>query len=160
MHNKQNNKESKTYVQGLRPFGNTLPRGIKGVLKKSGYNYAEIISKWKKLVGKEISDCCYPKSIKIGKENVNGTLLIAVKRGDEINVEYSKKDIINKINSYFGYQLISNIRLQAINADKTKIKKINITNNFSKNFEKKIKEIKNKNLKNSLNDLLKAIKND
>ena len=160
MHYKQNNKESKTYVQGLRPFGNTLPRGIKGVLKKSGYNYAEIISKWKKLVGKEISDCCYPKSIKIGKENVNGTLLIAVKRGDEINVEYSKKDIINKINSYFGYQLISNIRLQAINADKTKIKKINITNNFSKNFEKKIKEIKNKNLKNSLNDLLKAIKND
>ena len=160
MHNKQNNKESKTYVQGLRPFGNTLPRGIKGVLKKSGYNYAEIISKWKKLVGKEISDCCYPKSIKIGKENVNGTLLIAVKRGDEINVEYSKKDIINKINSYFGYQLISNIRLQAINADKTKIKKIYITNNFSKNFEKKIKEIKNKNLKNSLNDLLKVIKND
>ena len=160
MHYKQNNKESKTYVQGLRPFGNTLPRGIKGVLKKSGYNYAEIISKWKKLVGKEISDCCYPKSIKIGKENVNGTLLIAVKRGDEINVEYSKKDIINKINSYFGYQLISNIRLQAINADKTKIKKINITNNFSKNFEKKIKQIKNKNLKNSLNDLLKAIKND
>ena len=43
MHHKQNNKESKTYVQGLRPFGNTLPRGIKGVLKKSGYNYAEII---------------------------------------------------------------------------------------------------------------------
>ena len=46
MHNKQNNKESKTYVQGLRPFGNTLPRGIKGILKKNGYNYSEIINKW------------------------------------------------------------------------------------------------------------------
>ena len=34
MHYKQNNKESKTYVQGLRPFGNTLPRGLKGILKK------------------------------------------------------------------------------------------------------------------------------
>ena len=160
MHYKQNNKETKTYVQGLRPFGNTLPRGIKGILKKSGYNYAEIISKWKKLVGKEISDCCYPKSIKIGKGNINGTLLIAVKRGDEINVEYSKKDIINKINSYFGYQLINNIRLQAINSGYVKIKKKYITNNISKNFERKIKEIKNKNIKNSLNDLLRAIKND
>ncbi len=160
MHYKQNNKETKTYVQGLRPFGNTLPRGIKGILKKSGYNYAEIISKWKKLVGKEISDCCYPKSIKIGKGNINGTLLIAVKRGDEINVEYSKKDIINKINSYFGYQLINNIRLQAINSGNVKIKKKYITNNISKNFERKIKEIKNKNIKNSLNDLLRAIKND
>ena len=35
-----------------------------------------------------------------------------------------------------------------------------ITNNISKNFERKIKEIKNKNIKNSLNDLLRAIKND
>tara|TARA_Y100001970_G_C14139185_1_gene806128 strand:- start:955 stop:1437 length:483 start_codon:yes stop_codon:yes gene_type:complete len=160
MHYKQNNKESKTYVQGLRPFGNTLPRGIKGVLKKSGYNYSEIISKWKRLVGKEISDCCYPKSIKIGKNNVNGTLLIAVKRGDEINVEYSKKKIINKVNSYFGYQLINNIKLQAINSGKAKAGKKNINSNFSKNFEKKIKEIKNENLKNSLNDLYKVIKND
>ena len=94
------------------------------------------------------------------KGNINGTLLIAVKRGDEINVEYSKKDIINKINSYFGYQLINNIRLQAINSGNVKIKKKYITNNISKNFERKIKEIKNKNIKNSLNDLLRAIKND
>jgi len=43
MHRKQNNKESKTYVQGLRSFGNTLPRGIKQILKKNGYNYSEII---------------------------------------------------------------------------------------------------------------------
>ena len=35
MHYKQNDKESKTYVQGLRAFGNTLPRGVKGILKKS-----------------------------------------------------------------------------------------------------------------------------
>ena len=59
MHFKQNNKESKSYVQGLRSFGNTLPRGIKGILKKSGYNYSEIISKWNLLVGKEISNCSY-----------------------------------------------------------------------------------------------------
>ena len=39
MHYKQNNKESKTYVQGLRPFGNTLPRGLKGILKKFFTNY-------------------------------------------------------------------------------------------------------------------------
>ena len=60
MHYKQNNKESKTYVQGLRAFGNTLPRGIKGILKKNGYNYSEIISKWNILVGRDISDFSYP----------------------------------------------------------------------------------------------------
>jgi len=69
MHYKRNNKESKTYVQGLRSFGNTLPRGIKQILKKNGYNYSEIISKWNLLVGKDISNYCYPKSIKMSREN-------------------------------------------------------------------------------------------
>ena len=75
MHRKQNNKESKTYVQGLRPFGNTLPRGVKGILKKNGYNYSEIISKWKTLLGKNISDFAIPKSIKMKKENQSSNLL-------------------------------------------------------------------------------------
>ena len=50
MHYKQN-KQSRTYVQGLRSFGSALPRGVRGILKKNGYNYSEIISKWSMLVG-------------------------------------------------------------------------------------------------------------
>ena len=88
MHFKQNNKESKTYVQGLRPFGATLPRGLKGILKKNGYNYSEIISKWKMLVGKEISTYAYPESIKMRKGNTSGTLILVVIRGDEIIINF------------------------------------------------------------------------
>ena len=160
MHYKQNNKQSKTYVQGLRPFGNTLPRGVKGALKKSGYNYSEIISKWNMLVGKDISSCSYPKSIKMTKGDTNGLLVLAVKRGNEIIVEYSKKEIINKINSYFGYRLINEIRLKTINSEIKKIKNKNTLKKFSKNFEKKISEIKNKNIRNSLSQFLNVIKND
>ena len=160
MHYKQNNKESKTYVQGLRPFGNTLPRGVKGILKKSGYNYSEIISKWSVLVGKDISSCTYPKSIKMKKGDSNGTLVLAIKRGDEINIEYSKREIINKINSYFGYKLINEIKLEAINFNSKKTKNKNELRKFSKNFEEKINEIKNKNIRNSLSQLLKTIKNE
>ena len=156
MHYKQNNKESKTYVQGLRPFGNTLPRGIKGILKKNGYNYSEIISKWNLLVGKDISNCCYPKSIKMTRGNTSGTLILSVKRGNEIDVEYSKKEIINKINSYFGYKLIDQIRIQTYNSKKEK--KQNILNKSSKKFEKKINKIKNKNIRDSLTQLLDIIK--
>ena len=159
MHYRQNNKESK-YVQGLRSFGNTLPRGIKGILKRNGYNYSEIISKWNMLVGKDISSCSYPKSIKMTKGNTNGTLLLTVKRGNEITVEYSKKEIINKINSYFGYQLINEIRLQSLNSKNKKIKNNVTLNKFSKDFEKKINEIKSKNIRNSLSQFLDVIKND
>jgi len=160
MHYKQNNKESKTFVQGLRSFGNTLPRGVKGILKKNGYNYSEIISKWSMLVGKDISSCSYPKSIKMTKGNTNGTLLLTVKRGDEITVEYSKKEIINKINSYFGYQLINEIRLQTFNSEIKKKKSGNTLGKFTKNFKKKVDEIKSKNIRSSLYQLLDVIKND
>ena len=160
MHYKRNNKESKTYVQGLRSFGSTLPRGIKGILKKNGYNYSEIISKWNLLVGRDISNCCYPKSIKMSQANKNGTLVLSVERGNEINVEYSKKEIINKINSYFGYRLINEIRLKSVNSEIKKIKNKKIQKKYSKNFEKKINEIKNKNIRNSLSQLLDAVKND
>ena len=160
MHYKRNNKESKTYVQGLRSFGNTLPRSVKGILKRSGYNYSEIIGKWNMLVGKDISSCSYPKSIKMNKGDTNGTLVLAIKRGDEITLEYSKKEIINKINSYFGYQLINEIRLQSFNLENKKKKnKINLSK-FSKNFEKKINEIKSENIRNSLSQFLDAVKND
>jgi len=160
MHRKQNNKESKTYVQGLRPFGNTLPRGLKGILKKNGYNYSEIISKWSMLVGKEISSCSYPKSIKMKKGDSNGTLIIGIKRGDEIQIEYSKKEIMDKINSYFGYKLIDEIKIQTFSSQINKNKENKITEKFSVNLQKKINEIKNESIKNSLNQLLKTIKND
>jgi len=88
MHYKQNNKESKTYVQGLRPFGNTLPRGLRGILKKNGYNYSEIISKWTMLIGKDLAEMAKPRSIKMKNDSSGGVLVLAIKRGDEINIEY------------------------------------------------------------------------
>ena len=159
MHHKQNNKEIRTYVQGLRSFGNTLPRSVKSILKKNGYSYSEIISKWNFLMGKDISNSCFPQSIKMSRENKNGTLILSVERGNEIIAEYSKKEIIDKINSYFGYKLIDQIRLQTYNSKK-KEKKQNILNKSSKKFEKKINEIKNKNIRDSLSQLLDIVKND
>ena len=158
MHYKQNNRESKTYVQGLRSFGNTLPRGVKGILKKNGYNYSEIINKWNLLVGKDISNYCYPKSIKMSQANKNGILILSVQRRNEINAEYSKGEIINKINSYFGYKLISEVKLQTSNSVIKKKRKESILGKYSKKFEKKINEIKNKDIRNSLSQLLDLAK--
>ena len=159
MHYNQNNKESKSYVQGLRPFGNTLPRGIRGILRKNWYNYSEINAKCKILIEKDISDFSYPISVKMSKSGSGAILLIGVERGNEITLEYSKKNIINKINSYFGYNFISEIKLKSINS----IKKEMINNNknqikFSKNIDKKINKIDNEKIKKSLSDLLRVMK--
>ena len=160
MHYKQNNKESKTYVQGLRPFGSTLPRGLKGILRKNGYNYSEIVSKWSALVGKNISSQSFPRSIKVKKGNSNGTLILNINRGNEVEMEYSKNNIINKINSYFGYKLVSEIKLQVLNSKVKKLQNKIDSGKFSKNFKEKINEIENKKIRNSLTELLKLINNE
>ena len=159
MHYKQNNKETKTYVQGLRSFGNTLPRGVKGILKRNGYNYSEIINKWNMLVGKDISKLSYPKTIKMNKINKNATLVVAVERGNEIEVEYSKNSILNKINSHFGYKLLNQIKIETFNSKTQKKKKL-IKNIISTNMKKKISEIKNKEIRESLSRFLSIPKND
>ena len=160
MHYKQNNKESRTYVQGLRSFGNTLPRGVKGLLKKNGYNYSEIISKWNFLVGKEISNFSFPLEIKMNKGNTGATLVLSIERGNEINIEYSKNEIINKINSYFGYKLINAIKLKASGSESKKNKKNKIAVKLPKNLKTKINEIKSENIRKSLSELVDEINND
>ena len=160
MHIKRNNNETRTYLQGLRRFDRSLPKNVKNLLKRNSYNYSEIMNKWENLISGNITKVSYPKSIKIDPNNNKNVLVLSIKRGNEILIEYSKKEIINKINSYFGYKLIDQIRLQTCNSKIKKEKKQNILNKSSKKFEKKINEIKNKNIRDSLSQLLDIAKND
>jgi len=155
MHNKNNNKPH-TFIQGLRPFSSSIPKTLKKHLKKGGYNYSSIVDNWTKMVSKEISDTCYPVTLKMEKGMKDGTLILNVIHGKEIEVEYAKNDIIDKINSFFGYSLIKKVTLKVIqdkiirnNKILPKIKNLN-------KIEEKMNKINNSQLKNNLNKFLKA----
>ena len=105
MHSNDSNK-LKNFIQGLRPFSSSIPKTLKKHLKKGGYNYSNIVDNWTKIVSKKISASCYPITIKMGKEMKNGTLILNVLHGKELEIEYSKKEIIDNINSFFGYDCI------------------------------------------------------
>ena len=154
MHNKNNNK-THTYIQGLRPFSSSIPRALKKHLRKGGYNYSNIVDNWTKMISKEISDACYPVTIKMGKEMKDGTLVLNVVHGKEVEIEYEKKTITDKINSFFGYNCISNITLKIIQ-EKIEEKKIFPKIKDIDKITKKIKKVDNSQLKNSLNKFLKA----
>ena len=161
MHNKNNNK-TQTYIQGLRPFSNSIPKTLKKHLRKGGYNYSNIVDNWTRMVSKKISDACYPIKVKMGKEMRNGTLILNVLHGKEIEVEYEKNEIKDKINSFFGYNCISNVNLKIVQPEIN-----NKINNFQKiknldEVEAKMKEVNDDKLKVSLRNFLKAYneKND
>ena len=106
------------------------------------------------MVGREISNKCYPNTIKMGKNMSNGTLILNVIHGNELSVEYSKQEIIDKINSFFGFKCIKEIKLKVIQEKKVKQ---NLTyNENSKKYKSKLKDIDNQNIKSSLNKLIEA----
>ena len=155
MHSNNNNK-LKNFIQGLRPFSSSIPKTLKKYLKKGGYNYSNIVDNWTKMVSKKISDSCYPISVKMGKEMRNGTLVVNVIHGKELEIEYAKKEIIDKINSFFGYDCISQITLKIVQ-EKIKLKQNQFPKikNFSK-INETIDQVNNSELKSSLNNFLKA----
>ena len=143
-------------IQGLKTVSNSLPRGLKTILKKGGHNYSSIIYNWSSLVGKKISSVCYPKSVKTDRELKNGILVLNVIHGDQLLVEYSKKDIIDKINVFFGYQFIKDIRLVLVR-EKVEIKKKHDLNKSQiSKYHKKIENIQNSQLKKKLEGLIGA----
>ena len=155
MHNKNNNK-SQTFIQGLRPFSSSIPKTLKKHLRKGGYNYSNIVDNWTKMVSKKISDACYPLTVKMGKEMREGTLVLNVIHGKEMEVEYEKQEIIDKINSFFGYNCISQVTLKIVqDTIKTNEKVFPKIKNFSK-IEEKMNKVIDNGLKSSLNNFLKA----
>ena len=143
-------------MQGLRPFSSSIPKTLKKHLRKGGYNYSNIIDNWTKMVSKKISDACYPLTVKMGKEMKDGTLVLNVIHGKEMEVEYEKNEIIDKINSFFGYNCISHVTLKIVRDKVNLIDKVfPKIKNLSKS-EEKMGKINNKELKSSLNNLLKA----
>ena len=160
MHVKNNINQGRFYIQGLRSFKDSLPKDVKKILDKRGHIYSEILSRWNYLVGKEISKISFPKTFKPSLKNGPGTLIINVQRGNEVEIEYSKNIIIKKINNYFGYNILNNIRIETFNTFVKSInnKKIFISQKSAKKIANSLKEIKNEKIKKSLIQLLKAIK--
>ena len=144
------------FIQGLRPFSSSIPKTLKKYLRKGGYNYSNIVDNWTKMVSKKISDACYPLTVKMGKEMREGTLILNVIHGKEMEVEYEKQEIIDKINSFFGYNCISQVTLKIVqDTIKTNKKVFPKIKNFSK-IEEKMNKVNHEGLKSSLNNFLKA----
>jgi hypothetical protein len=159
MHNNNNNSsKTKNFIQGLRPLSSSVPHGLKNIIKKNGYNFSNIVDNWNNIVNKNISNLCYPINVKVGKDMSNATIVLNVIHGNELNIEYAKKEIIDKINSFFGYNYVKEIKLKVVHENKIdkKFKTKFLRNDKLYKYQDKINGIKNINLKGSLSKLLKA----
>ena len=157
---KNNIKQRNKSFQGLRSFKDTLPTNIKKIIKKKGHIFSETLNNWRYIVGDMLFQVCYPKSFKNSNKFGVSTLQIMVKRGHEVDLEYSKKEIMDKMNSFFGYTVVEKLKFISFDDAQTKFKKVEENNNSVTNskYEGRIKDIKNEKVKKSLLELTKVFK--
>ena len=157
---KKYTKHRNKSIQGLRSFKDTLPKNIKKVINKKGHIYSETLNNWKYIVGENLFKVCYPKSFKNSNRFGVSTLAVVVKRGSEVNLEYSKKDIIDKMNSYFGYAVVEKLKLISFDDEKKIFIKENNQDKIVTNskYQTRIDNVKNEKIKKSLIELTKVFK--
>ena len=157
---KNNTKRGNTTIQGLRSFKDTLPKNIKKIINKKGHIYSETLGNWRYIVGDDLFKVCYPKTFKNSNKFGVSTLIVMVKRGHEVDMEYSKKDILDKMNSFFGYSVVEKLKFISFD-DEQKIyskKDLNQENVAINKYQNKINDVKNDKIKKSLIELTKVFK--
>jgi hypothetical protein len=160
MYFKKYTKQRNGSIQGLRSFKDTLPKNIKKIINKKGHIYSETLNNWKYIVGENLFKVCYPKSFKNSNRFGVSTLLIMVKRGHEVDLEYSKKDIMDRMNSFFGYSVVEKLKFTSFENEKKVLLKDNDSeeNVTNKRYQKKLDNVKNEKIKKSLLELTKVFK--
>jgi hypothetical protein len=149
--------------EGLAPI-------VKKLLGRKGFLQSDLFYEWKHIVGEETSSYSLPQKLTFKKgEQTDGTLFIAVPSGVfATELLHRKLSLIEKINTYFGYKAVSELRFSVNDAffadedDKSiknadKQEKTLVTSEQKKYITELTEGISNNDLKNCLQRLGESI---
>ena len=157
-----------------KKIGETLSKVNKKYSSKFGKNEFLIMSKWPQIVGTFFADHSEPDKISRITEDFNefdepiykNFLHVRVSPAAAVEFQHYKDTIIEKINSFFGYKAITDLRLQQNFIPQKKIvRNVDILNQAISEEEKisiksEIDNIKNKDLEKSIVNLGASIKRE
>ena len=98
---------------GLVSFGADVRKLVGPLLGKKGLLQADILSHWTDILGFELASGVKPFSVSFSKKTAGAVLTVTAFSG-AYAVEFTarKPQIIERLNSYFGYEAISDIRIK------------------------------------------------
>ncbi|MBQ7284888.1 MAG: DUF721 domain-containing protein [Alphaproteobacteria bacterium] len=103
----------------------------KKILGKKGFVEVDILTNWPQIVGDELAEYVLPQSIDFPKgERNNGVLRVSVSGGGfALELQHREKNVIQKINAYFGYAAVASLRIvqnaaQEYNTQKQRVERV------------------------------------
>jgi hypothetical protein len=107
-----------------RTVGSLVPGLTKKAFEKHGFSAAALITDWATIVGHELAAATSPDKLKWPKgiaayEEVEGgaagrpgaTLIVRVDPARALDVQYQTRQLMERINAYFGYRAVTGVRL-------------------------------------------------
>ena len=147
----------------FKTIGTNVTKIVKPLISKRGFGNSEIINNWVNIVGDKLAQNITPQKISYNRNsNVDGVLLLRVNSSSvALEIQYIEKQIVNKINTYFGFSAIGRIKIiqGPIPAPEKKIaNKIKTVANIDKiELERKLNSVKDPDLRLALAALGTAI---
>lgn len=111
------NKDKEIYAPrqaaGLNSFASAALPLVRHILGQKGMVAADMLTMWEQIVGEETAAYTFPEKLEFprGQRN-NGVLKLKVPGGAfALEVRHRERFIIEKINSYFGYNAVAGLRI-------------------------------------------------
>lgn len=105
----------------VKTVGSFVPQLTRKAFEKFGFSTATLITDWARIAGAELADYTvpdklrWPRRLEAGFEDEGerrgATLILRVDPARALDVEYRTRQIMERINSYFGYRAVEAIRL-------------------------------------------------
>lgn len=113
---KQNNSKNISVRSnfGPMPLSKELQSLTKDLLGKRGFANADLLLHWNDVIGEELSKAVKPDKMTYTKSGRTGAVLhVRVGAGAfAVLVEHQKKILIDRINTFLGYDAISDIKIR------------------------------------------------
>jgi hypothetical protein len=117
---------SKKPFFGARAVGSFVPGLTRKAFEKYGFSAATLITDWEAIVGKDLAKQTAPEKLKWPRQpevadadsdkkkpaaRQGATLFMRVEGPRALEIEYKRAQIAERVNAYFGYRAVADIRI-------------------------------------------------
>jgi hypothetical protein len=118
-------KRRSSPLHGVKALGSFLPALTRKAFEKYGFSTAALVTDWVMIAGRELAASTAPERLKWprgvapadaegnapGQGRRGATLVLRVDGGLSLDVQHKARQIIERINAYFGYAAVAELRI-------------------------------------------------
>ena len=140
--------------EGLAPLTREVRNITKPILGQRGFAEVDILGSWPEIIGEDLACGVSPEKLVFDKDKRTGGTLYVKSAGGAFAMlfEFQKQQVIERINGFFGYPAVVNIKIKqgSLKLNRKKMEQpAELTEDQEKRLQEKISRIQDLDLRES-----------